>query len=97
MKKLTSYQEKLLRGAEAASLPGDGLRVKGSGAHRAARGLESLGLARLAVPGDGSKARLHVTKSGRAMVDLLKHDIHPQVRERHQPLVTTAMLDVDED
>jgi len=65
MWKLTAVQERILREADAVSLPGDGLRIAGSGEHRAARNLESLKYVRVAVPADGRKARVHVTPEGR--------------------------------
>lgn len=51
--------------ANGCSLPGDGLPIKGAGSHAIARALERLGFVRLAVPGDGRKARVHITKEGR--------------------------------
>ena len=51
--------------ANGCSLPGDGLRIKGSGAHRVARGLEMLGFVRVSAPPD-QKACVHVTAEGRA-------------------------------
>jgi hypothetical protein len=72
MWKLTAVQERMLREADKVSLPGDGLRIVGSGAHRAARNLESLKCVRLSVPGDGRKARVHVTPEGRIALRRLR-------------------------
>jgi hypothetical protein len=55
----------ILVAANGCSLPGDGLRIVGSGRHRSARALEAMGLVRLQVPADGRKARVHVTERGR--------------------------------
>jgi DNA-binding MarR family transcriptional regulator len=64
---LTSNQYGMLVAANGCSLPGDGLRIKGAGAHRVARTLEAMGFVRVARPAeDGRKARVHVTKEGRA-------------------------------
>jgi DNA-binding MarR family transcriptional regulator len=66
--RLTETQWAILRSAESESLPGDGHRIRGAGAHRSAHGLETLGLVRVAIPADGRKARVHVTEKGRAVV-----------------------------
>lgn len=63
---LTARAYAMLVEANGCSLPGDGLRIKGSGQHRVARSLEALGFVRVAVPGDGRKAHVHVTQEGRA-------------------------------
>ena len=55
----------MLVAANGCSLPGDGLRIKGSGRHRAARALEALGMVRVGVPADGRKAHVYITERGR--------------------------------
>ena len=62
---LTEKQYAMLVAANGCSLPGDGFRIKGSGQHRVARGLEELGLVRVAAAPE-QKARVHVTPKGRA-------------------------------
>jgi hypothetical protein len=66
---MTEKQEAMLRAADACSFPGDGLRIKGPGAHRVARGLEEGGYVRVARPMD-AKARVHITAYGRGMLRL---------------------------
>ncbi len=64
---LTAAQYGMLVAANGCSLPGDGLRIKGAGAHRVARTLEAMGLVRVSRAAEEErKARVHVTKAGRA-------------------------------
>jgi DNA-binding MarR family transcriptional regulator len=62
---LTTKQYAMLVVVNGCSLPGDGLRIKGSGQHRSARLLEDRGLVRVYAPSDGRKARVHITPEGR--------------------------------
>ena len=55
----------MLVAANGCSLPGDGLRIKGSGRHHTARALEALGMVRVGVPADGRKAHVYITERGR--------------------------------
>ncbi len=71
---LTEKQRGMLLCAEACSLPGDGLRIKGPGEHRSASGLERSGLVRVARPSDGQKARVHVTENGRIVARFLARE-----------------------
>jgi hypothetical protein len=68
---MTRIQADMLRKANARSLPGDGLLIKGAGPHRAARALEAMGYVRVARPHPGLKARVHITPAGRARLDIL--------------------------
>src|SRR5271154_3737590 len=60
--------------ANGCSLPGDGLRIKGSGPHRAARILESFGLVRVA-ESPGFKSRVHITQAGRRIREQIASDL----------------------
>lgn len=75
---LTSRQRVLLMCADGVSLPGDGLRIVGSGEHRSAAGLERLGLVRVQRPTDGHKARVHVTENGRLVIRFLAQEKDPR-------------------
>lgn len=63
---MTPKMYAMLVAANGCSLPGDGLRIKGSGEHVTARALERLGFVRVAIPSDNRKARVHVTRAGRS-------------------------------
>jgi hypothetical protein len=71
---LTEKQYAMLVLANGCSLPGDGLRIKGSGQHRVARGLEDLGLVRVARAPE-QKARVHITAAGRARREEIGRDL----------------------
>lgn len=71
---LTARQRGMLECADVCSLPGDGLRIKGSGEHRSAAGLEHLGLVRVQRPTDGRKSRVHVTENGRIVARFLAQE-----------------------
>lgn len=71
---MTSKQYAMLVAANGCSLPGDGLRIKGSGQHRIARNLEAIGYVRVASPPD-AKARVHITELGRRHRELMGRDL----------------------
>jgi len=61
---MTPKQYAMLAKANGCSLPGDGLRIKGSGAHRTARALETMGYIQVAAA-PKQKARVYITELGR--------------------------------
>lgn len=73
-KDLTSVQTALLLDAEECSMPGDGLRIKGPGAHRIAQNLAAKGLVRVVRSAD-EKARVHVTEKGRRLARRVRASI----------------------
>ena len=71
---MTPKQYAMLVAANGCSLPGDGLRIKGPGAHRTARALEALGYVRVAAAPE-HKARVHVTELGRRHRERMGSDL----------------------
>lgn len=85
MSLLTEKQFQMLAKANECSLPGDGLRIKGPGQHRTAGSLESMGLVRVESPGDGRKARVHVTVDGRSRCQQISAAVEPREMRRLEP------------
>ena len=71
---MTPKQYAMLVVADGCSLPGDGLRIKGPGQHRIARGLEEAGLVRVAAA-PGQKARVHITVDGRKVRERMAKEL----------------------
>ena len=79
-KELSRSMNAMLAKANACSLPGDGLRIKGAGAHNTARWLEYAGLVRVARAPD-AKARVHVTTEGRAFARRMLNALRELLQE----------------
>jgi hypothetical protein len=72
---VTRIQATMLRKANACSLPGDGLRIKGAGQRRTAQALQTMGYVSITPwvlgPGVSLPACVHITLAGRTRLGTL--------------------------